>query len=40
MLRYPIQLCIGTGGLDNDDAIQLLHTMYAFYVETKVIGVI
>ena len=31
ILRYPIQLCIGTGGLVNDDAIQLLHTMYALH---------
>ena len=33
VLRLPILLCIGSGGLNNDDAIQLLHTMYVFHVE-------
>ena len=32
VLRYPILNCIRSGGLDSDDAIQLLHTMYALYI--------
>ena len=35
VLHYLTQLCIGTGGLENDDAIQLLHTMYVFYINNR-----
>ena len=33
VLRLPILSCIGSGGLDNDDAIQLLNTTYSCHVE-------
>ena len=34
-VRLPILSCIGSGGLHNDDAIQLLHTMYVIHVENR-----
>ena len=35
VFRYAILICIGAGGLDSDDAIQLLHTLFSFYVEVR-----
>ena len=35
VFRYSILICIGAGGLDSDDALQLLHTLFSFYVEVR-----
>ena len=35
VLRYQVLNYIGVGGLDSDDTIQLLHTMYAVYIENR-----
>ena len=33
--RLPIQKCIGTGGLDKENVIQFLHSIYSLYSELK-----
>ena len=38
VLCLPILSCIGSGGLDSDDAIQALHSMYAFCTKKRHIG--
>ena len=35
VLRYSILNFIGAGGLDGDNAVQRLHTMYSFYIENR-----
>jgi len=35
VFRYSVLNCIGGGSLDQDNAIQLLHTMFSFYNENK-----
>ena len=35
VFRYPVLQCIGSGGLETDNAIQLLHTTFSFFVEHK-----
>ena len=32
VIRLAIQYCIGVGGLDNENAIQFLHTLYSMFL--------